>query len=110
MGRHSIKFKITLLLTVIISSLLVLLMILNTTMSEKFYLSGRRKQMLEGYSYINDTIVSYTNGTISKDKMEDRIEQFTSGAAIAVIVVNSDWTTLYTNNNGEADMLSLIHI
>ncbi len=106
MGRHSIKFKITLLLTVIISSLLVLLMILNTTMSEKFYLSGRRKQMLEGYSYINDTIVSYTNGTISKDKMEDRIEQFTSGAAIAVIVVNSDWTTLYTNNNGEADMIN----
>ena len=34
MGRHSIKFKITLMLTIIISSLLVLLMILNSTMSE----------------------------------------------------------------------------
>lgn len=48
MGRHSIKFKITLMLTIIISSLLVLLMILNSTMSEKFYLNGRRKQMLKG--------------------------------------------------------------
>ena len=52
MGRHSIKFKITLMLTIIISSLLVLLMILNSTMSEKFYLNGRRKQMLEGYTRI----------------------------------------------------------
>lgn len=110
MGRHSIKFKITLLLTVIISSLLVLLVILNTTMSEKFYLSDRRKQMLEGYAYINEAIVSYTNGTISKDKMEDKIEQFTSGAAIAVIVVNSDWTTLYTNNNGEAEMINRLRM
>ena len=59
MGRHSIKFKITLMLTIIISSLLVLLMILNSTMSEKFYLNGRRKQMLEGYTYINNTMVSY---------------------------------------------------
>ena len=64
MGRHSIKFKITLMLTIIISSLLVLLMILNSTMSEKFYLNGRRKQMLEGYTYINNTIVSYTGGTL----------------------------------------------
>ena len=62
MGRHSIKFKITLMLTIIISSLLVLLMILNSTMSEKFYLNGRRKQMLEGYTYINNTIVSTRAG------------------------------------------------
>ena len=72
MGRHSIKFKITLMLTIIISSLLVLLMILNSTMSEKFYLNGRRKQMLEGYTYINNTMVSYTGGTLGKDEMRIR--------------------------------------
>lgn len=110
MGRHSIKFKITLMLTIIISSLLVLLMILNSTMSEKFYLNGRRKQMLEGYTYINNTIVSYTGGTLGKDEMQDKIEQFASGAAISVIVINSDWTTLYTNCNGEAEMVERLRM
>lgn len=110
MGRYSIKFKITLMLTIIISSLLVLLMILNSTMSEKFYLNGRRKQMLEGYTYINNTIVSYTGGTLGKDEMQDKIEQFASGAAISVIVINSDWTTLYTNCNGEAEMVERLRM
>lgn len=110
MGRHSIKFKITLMLTIIISSLLVLLMILNSTMSEKFYLNGRRKQMLEGYTYINNTMVSYTGGTLGKDEMQDKIEQFASGAAISVIVINSDWTTLYTNCNGEAEMVERLRM
>ena len=38
MGRHSIKVKITLLLTVIITSLVVLLLILNSTLSEKNFI------------------------------------------------------------------------
>ena len=40
MGRHSIKVKITLLLTVIITSLVVLLLILNSTLVRKILFFG----------------------------------------------------------------------
>ena len=66
--------------------------------------------MLEGYTYINNTMVSYTGGTLGKDEMQDKIEQFASGAAISVIVINSDWTTLYTNCNGEAEMVERLRM
>ena len=106
MGRHSIKVKITLLLTVIITSLIVLLLILNSTLSEKFYFSDKQECMLNTYSKINQIMNDYDAGTVSESQMSDSIEQLTGSAAISVIVVNSDWTTVYSNINGEQDMIN----
>ena len=106
MGRHSIKVKITLLLTVIITSLIVLLLILNSTLSEKFYFSDKQECMLNTYSKIDQIMSDYDAGTVSESQMSDSIEQLTGSAAISVIVVNSDWTTVYSNINGEQDMIN----
>ena len=106
MGRHSIKVKITLLLTVIITSLIVLLLILNSTLSEKFYFSDKQECMLNTYSKINQIMNDYDAGTVSESQMSDSIEQLTGSAAMSVIVVNSDWTTVYSNINGEQDMIN----
>ena len=106
MGRHSIKVKITLLLTVITTSLIVLLLILNSTLSEKFYFSDKQECMLNTYSKINQIMNDYDAGTVSESQMSDSIEQLTGSAAISVIVVNSDWTTVYSNINGEQDMIN----
>lgn len=106
MGRHSIKVKITLLLTVIITSLVVLLLILNSTLSEKFYFSDKQECMLNTYSKIDQIMSDYDAGNVSESQMSDSIEQLTGSAAMSVIVVNSDWTTVYSNINGEQDMIN----
>lgn len=106
MGRHSIKVKITLLLTIIITSLVVLLLFINSTLSEKFYFSDKQDCMLNAYSRINQIMNDYDSGTVTESWMNDSIEQITSSTAISVIVVNSDWTTVYSNIKGEQDMLN----
>ena len=130
MGRHSIKVKITLLLTVIITSLVVLLLILNSTLSEKFYFSDKQECMLNTATSLPrfwkppampmkpplcvkklpawNMPPSPPGGTAngSESQMSDSIEQLTGSAAMSVIVVNSDWTTVYSNINGEQDMIN----
>lgn len=110
MGRHSIKVKITLLLTVIISSLVVLLLVINSTQSERFYLADKQEQMLSSFSKINEIMAGCDSGQISLEQMNDQIDQFTSSAAISVIVVNSDWTPVYANINGQADMIDRLRM
>lgn len=61
--------------------------------------------MLSGYDKINELVCSYTDGTITKSQMDDNLEYYTSANSLSVLVVNSDWTTLYTNSAGEADMI-----
>lgn len=106
MGRHSIKFKITLLLTVIVTSLVVLLFVFNNTLSEKFYLADKQKNMLDTYNQIDSIMSELDVGTVTQSQMKDSIEQLTTSAATSVIVVNSDWTIAYANINGVEDMLT----
>lgn len=106
MNRHSIKFKITLLLTIIITSLVILLLLMNNTLSEKFYFADKQDCMLDTYSKIDQIMNDYDAGTVSETQMSDNIEQITTSAAISVIIVNSDWTTVYANTNGEQDILN----
>lgn len=105
MNVHSIKFKVTTLLTILIASLVLILFVMNSFLAEGYYLKAKRKQMLTGYDKINELVCSYTDGTITKTQMEDNLEYYTSANSLSVLVVNSDWTSLYTNSAGEADMI-----
>ena len=42
--------------------------------------------------------------------MQDKIGAVCVRCAISVIVINSDWTTLYTNCNGEAEMVERLRM
>ena len=110
MGRHSIKFKIALLLTAIITSLLALLLILNTTQAEHFYFLNKQKQMISRYDYINEILVDYDAGKITRDAMCANIEQQMANTGVSTIVVNSDWSTVYTNISGEAELVDRLRI
>ncbi len=106
MGRHSIRVKITVMLTVLIASLIVLVIFLNNAFSERFYLEDKRNSMLTDYNCINKIISEYRNDTITDSQMSDQIEQLTNSTAVSVIVVSSDWTTIYTNSNGGDEMIN----
>ncbi len=110
MGRHSINFKITFLLTAIITSLLVLILILNTTQAENFYFSNKKNQMISRYNYINQALLDYDSGEITQDSLYAGIEQQMTNTGVSTIVVNSDWSTVYTNINGEAELVDRLRI
>lgn len=105
MGRHSIKFKITLLLVGTIAALIVLLLIFNIAFSEKFYLEDKHKSMLDSYDSINSTCSDYENGNINEEELNTNLEQIATSNAISVIIVNSDWTTYYVSTQGDEMML-----
>ena len=54
MGKHSIRFKITLLFAGIICILIVMLLLFNITFSEKFYMKDKQEAMLNAYESIDD--------------------------------------------------------
>ncbi len=110
MGRHSIKVKIMLLSAGMIASLLVLLLLLNTTQLEKVYFANKQKQMLSGYSSINEWMLEYDSGEITEEQMQREMEQYTTSSAVSVIVVSSDWTTVYANTKGEAEMINRLRM
>lgn len=105
MNIHSIKFKLTTMLTLLIVSLVVILYVVNSTLAEPFYLNEKREQMLTGYNKINEYVNAYDNGEITKSQMEDALEYYTSSNTMSVLIVNSDWTTFYTNSSNEVEML-----
>ena len=57
MNKHSIKFKITLLIGGMICVLIVLLLVFNIIFSEKFYMEDKQQEMLNAYSSVNDACI-----------------------------------------------------
>lgn len=97
-------------LTLLISGLLITVLILNSTLAERFYLMDKRKQMISEYDYINSTVSEYSSGSITADQLKDNIEQKTTGTGVSVLVVDSDWSAIYTNINGVADMVERLRL
>ena len=105
MNRHSIKFKMTLLLSIVIGLLIIILLLANSFFAEKYYLYDKRQQMLTGYDKINEIMKMYDGSDLSRDNLYDKMEQYTSNTAMPIIIVSSDWTTVYTNTSSEVEML-----
>ncbi len=110
MRRHSIRVKFTLLLTAIIVSMIVLVVFINNAFSERFYLDGKRKLMLSKYDSINSILTDYSAGNITDTQLNDSLEQLTNSTAMSVIVVNSDWTTVYVSSNVEDEMINRLRM
>lgn len=110
MNRHSIKFKMTLLLSIVIGLLIIILLLANSFFAEKYYQYDKRQQMLTGYDTINEIMKTYDGSNLSKDNLYDKMEQYTSNTAISIIIVNSDWTTVYTNTSAEMEMLDRLRM
>ncbi len=105
MNRHSIKFKMTLLLSIVIGLLIIILLLANSFFAERYYQYDKRQQMLTGYDKINEIMKTYDGSNLSKDNLYDKMEQYTSNTAMSIIIVSSDWTTVYTNTSAEMEML-----
>ena len=105
MGKHSIRFKITVLFAGIICILIVMLLLFNITFSEKFYMQDKREAMLNAYEGIDDACNQYSSGSISDTDLRNNLEQVSTSKGMSIIIVNSDWTTFYVSTHGDEMML-----
>ena len=97
MGKHSIRFKITVLFAGIICILIVMLLLFNITFSEKFYMQDKQEAMLNAYESIDDACNQYSAGSISDTDLRNNLEQVSTSKGMSIIIVNSDWTTFYVS-------------
>lgn len=105
MGKHSIRFKITLLFAGIICILIVMLLLFNITFSEKFYMKDKQEAMLNAYENIDDACDQYSSGSLADTDLKNNLEQVSTSKGMSVIIVNSDWTTFYVSTQGDEMML-----
>ncbi len=105
MGKHSIRFKITVLFAGIICILIVMLLLFNITFSEKFYMQDKQETMLNAYESIDDACNQYSSGSISDTDLRNNLEQVSTSKGMSIIIVNSDWTTFYVSTHGDEMML-----
>lgn len=105
MGKHSIRFKITLLFAGIICILIVMLLLFNITISEKFYMKDKQEAMLNAYESIDDACDQYSSGSLADTDLKNNLEQVSTSKGMSVIIVNSDWTTFYVSTQGDEMML-----
>ena len=105
MGKHSIRFKITLLFAGIICILIVMLLLFNITFSEKFYMNDKQEAMLNAYESIDDACDQYSSGSLADTDLKNNLEQVSTSKGMSVIIVNSDWTTFYVSTQGDEMML-----
>ena len=105
MGKHSIRFKITVLFAGIICILTVMLLLFNITFSEKFYMQDKQEAMLNAYESIDDACNQYSSGSISDTDLRNNLEQVSTSKGMSIIIVNSDWTTFYVSTHGDEMML-----
>ena len=105
MNKHSIKFKIPLLIGGMICVLIVLLLVFNIIFSEKFYMEDKQQEMLNAYSSVNDACIQYSDDSISETDLRNNLEQISTSKGISMIIVNSDWTTFYVSTHGDEMLL-----
>lgn len=105
MGKHSIRFKITVLFAGIICILIVMLLLFNITFSEKFYMQDKQEAMLNAYESIDDACNQYSAGSISDTDLRNNLEQVSTSKGMSIIIVNSDWTTFNVSTHGDEMML-----
>lgn len=105
MGKHSIRFKITVLFAGIICVLVIMLLLFNITFSEKFYMKDKQEAMLNAYESIDNVCSQYSAGSMSETDLRNNLEQVSTSKSISIIIVNSDWTTFYVSTQGDEMML-----
>lgn len=92
-------------MAVIITALVSILIVIDNTLAESYYYNMKKSQMIKAYETINELNNCCSNDQIDSSTLTSKLDILTSNMSMSVIVVNSDWTTIYTNRNGESDMI-----
>lgn len=95
--KHSIRFKVTLVLVLMALILVTSILILNSTMLEKYYMDRKQNTFINTYDEINELSARRTQDNITEDEYADLLEKISSRTNIAILIVSPDWSTTYAS-------------
>ncbi len=110
MNRHSLKFKFSIILVALTVVMVGVILFVNGTFAEKYYSNSIQSGMLDSYHRIDEFVKDYEYGTITKDEMSDGIESLTSSFGVALIIVRSDWSTFYSSESYEGELIKRLQM
>ena len=100
--RNSIKFKIIILLVSIITGIVLLILFFNSTFSESYYQKTKEEAMLEAYHNVDSIVSKYKEANV---QIENSVEIQTSTIGMSVLIVNSNFNTLYASERADKSLL-----
>lgn len=105
---HSIRFRITVLITAIVLSMTCTLLLLNTFFVEPYYLRTKRRDMADAYGAVNSVMNEYMGGSLSKDDATARLDQMVSPYSVDLLIIDSSWQIIYSNSRDAGIMLKKV--
>ncbi len=93
--KHSIRFKLTLIFTLITAFTIVMICILNLLFLEQYYLYDNQKTLKSAYASINKVVEEYENDEIDMETCKIKLETICAPHNIALVILGSDWGALY---------------
>ena len=97
--RHSIKFKIMMLMLSVVAGSVALILLINNIFISKFYMREKAEDIISAYYYVDSILTKYDNGKIDAVAMYNCIERVTAPVGVSVFVVDSGWGVIYTSKN-----------
>ena len=110
MNTHSLKFKFTCILTAVLLLLVGMIVLFNITFAEKFYDKSIQSSLLDDFCKIDSLVNDYRDGKITESEMQDSIESISSTDGISLIIVGNDWSTFYSSNRYDAELVKRLEI
>lgn len=97
--RHSIKFKIMMLMLSVVAGSVALILLINNIFISRFYMREKAEDIISAYYYVDSILTKYDNGKIDAVSMYNCIERVTAPVGVSVFVVDSGWGVIYTSKN-----------
>lgn len=95
--RHSIRFKISIMIFVCVLSMVGIVIFMNTTLFNRFYLNDRTKTFEETYHQVNVALSQLDADIISQEEFEKNLEQITATMNISMMLLDENWDIFYAS-------------
>ncbi len=105
---HSIRFRITVLISAIVLGMTCILLLFNTFFVEPYYLRTKRRDMAAAYSAVNSVMNDYMSGDTSKDDATKQLDQMVSPYSVNLLIIDSSWQVIYSNTRDAGMMLKKV--
>ena len=97
MKKHSLKIKLTLIMAAVVATVMIIVCVLNSTLSEKYYIKDRKNILISSYNKMENTLLS---DSCTSSTIKETMSNINASHNINVFVLDSNWKTLYSTQYG----------
>ena len=90
--RHSLKFKLTMIMAAVVTAVVVIVCVLNTIFFEKYYISDREKTLVSSY----EALAKQMEDGTSDEELVEEIRRINALHGVNVFILDSNWVPAYS--------------